>query len=251
MIGCVMQKILLKENERIEEVQFAGIRLIQNPQWFCYGIDAVLLSKFCKAKNGWRAVDLGTGTGIIPLLLCRASNFNEIIGIEIQDEVADMAYRSVKLNNLEHKVKILNTDLNNACDYIEMNSFDMVISNPPYMSKNEGLKNKESIKACSRHEMKASLEEVIAVAYKLLKPQGHFYMVHRPHRLADIFCTCREYRLEPKKIQFVHPKMGKRPNILLLHCTKYGKKELKFMDPLYVYNEDGTYTEEILEIYGK
>ncbi len=246
-----MKEVLLKENERIEEIQFAGIRLIQNPQWFCYGIDAVLLSKFCRVKDGWRAVDLGTGTGIIPLLLNDAANFDEIIGIEIQSEVADMAIRSVRLNDLEHKIKILNTDLNNACDYLEMNTFDMVISNPPYMSKNEGLKNAENIKACSRHEMKASLEDVIVAAYKLLKPKGHFYMVHRPHRLVDIFYTCRKNRLEPKEIQFVHPKKYKRPNILLLHCTKDGNKELKFMDPLYVYNDDGMYTKEIIKIYGK
>ncbi len=246
-----MQEIILKENERIEEIQFAKLKLIQNPKGFCYGIDAVLLAKFCKAKNGYRAVDLGTGSGIIPLLLCHSAKFCEIIGIEIQNEVADMAKRSVRLNQLEDVIRILNIDLKDSCNYLEMNAFDMVLSNPPYMAKDEGLQNLGNIKAVSRHEIKTSLEDVISSAKALLKPHGHFYMVHRPHRLVDILCICRKHRLEPKEIQFVHPKKNKKPNILLLHCTKYGKAELKFREPLYVYEDSGAYTKEILDIYGK
>ncbi|MCG8483906.1 MAG: tRNA1(Val) (adenine(37)-N6)-methyltransferase [Clostridia bacterium] len=240
----------LKENERIEDIQFNNLKLIQNPNWFCYGIDAVLIAKFCDVKKGWCGVDLGTGTGIIPLLLS-AKNMREIIGIEIQDEVADMAKRSVEINGLEDRIKILNIDMNKACQYIKPYSMDMVISNPPYMAKNEGLINDEDIKAISRHEIKASLENVISTANDLLKDRGHFYLVHRPHRLVDILYLCRKYRLEPKRIRFVHPQKNKKPNILLLHCTKYGKPELKFLDPLYVYKEDGTYTDEIYQIYER
>lgn len=246
-----MQEELLKDYERIEEIQFGGLKLIQNPKWFCYGIDAVLLSKFCRVKKDYRAVDLGTGTGIIPLLLGSTTELKEIVGIEIQNEVADMAQRSVYLNHLEDKIKILNIDLKEAGDYLEVNAYDMVVSNPPYMSENEGLKNMDDVKTISRHEVKASLENVISTAYELLKPNGHFYLVHRPHRLVDIIYLCRKYRLEPKKIRFVHPKKDKKPNILLLHCTKYGRPELKFMDPLYVYGDDGNYTEEIYRIYGR
>lgn len=243
-----MQNIL-KEDERIEDIQFAGLRLIQNPSWFCYGIDAVLIAKFCEVKEGWKGVDLGTGTGIIPLLL--SQKMKEIIGVEIQTEVAEMAKRSIKLNELEDKIKILNIDMNEYSRYIKPYSMDVVISNPPYMAKDEGLINDEDTKAISRHEIKASLEDVVSTAHDLLKDRGHFYLVHRPHRLVDILCLCRKYRLEPKRIRFVHPKKDKRPNIVLLHCTKYGKPELKFLDPLYVYKEDGTYTDEIYQIYEK
>lgn len=243
-----MQNIL-KENERIEDIQFAKLKLIQKPNGFCYGIDAVLLASFCDVKIDWRGVDLGTGTGIIPLLL--SSKMNELIGIEIQNEVADMAKRSIAINELEDKIKILNIDMNEACKYIEPYSRDVVISNPPYIAKNDGITNHDDNKAISRHEIKVSLENVISTAYNLLKDRGHFYLVHRPHRLVDILYLCRKYKLEPKRIRFIHPQKNKKPNILLLHCVKYGRPELKFLDPLYVYEDNGRYTDEIYHIYGK
>lgn len=242
---------MLRNGERIEDIEFAHIKLIQNPDWFCYGIDAVLLARFCDAKKGWRAVDLGTGTGIIPLLLNQVAEYKEIIGVEIQPEVADMAKRSIQLNGLEDKIKILNIDLNDSSEYLEFNAFDVVLSNPPYIANKEGLQNKESVKALSRHEIKASLVDVISTAYSLLKPNGHFYLVHRPQRIVDILCLCRKYRLEPKRIRFVHPKTNKKPNIVLIHCVKFGRPELKFMEPLYVYEDNGGYTQEIYDIYGK
>lgn len=248
--NLIDEKINILEEERIEDIQFADLKLIQNPNGFCYGIDAVLLAKFCDVKNGWRAVDLGTGTGIIPLLLARSAQFSEIFGIEIQSKVANMAQRSVWLNQLQESVKILNIDLNNVEDYLKINSFDVVLSNPPYIAKNEGLINSDLTKALSRHEIKASLEDVISAAHNLLKPNGHFYLVHRPQRIVDILYFCRQYRLEPKKIRFVHPQKNKKPNIVLLHCVKYGKPELKFMNPLYVYEDTGCYTQEIYNIYG-
>ncbi len=246
-----MEENLIKENERVDDLQCNGLQLIQNPKGFCFGIDAVLLSNFCEIRRGWKIIDLGTGTGIVPILLAGKTEASEIVGVEIQEEVAEMASRSVRLNNLQNKVKILNDDLNNIFDYEEVNSFDAVTSNPPYMNKGGGLINPESMKAISRHEVKCTLEDIIRVSSKLLKDRGHFYMVHRPHRLVDIIWLCRYYKLEPKKLRFVHPNKNKKPNIVLIQCVKHGGTELKFMDPLYVYNEDGSYTEDIHRIYGR
>ncbi|MFZ5968641.1 MAG: tRNA1(Val) (adenine(37)-N6)-methyltransferase [Bacillota bacterium] len=246
-----MQKHLVKEYERVDDLQCKGLRLIQNPKGFCFGIDAVLLSNFAEIRKNWRVVDLGTGTGIIPILLAGKTEAKEIMGVEIQQEVADMAARSVLLNGLDERVRIFHRDLREIAGEWEPYSFDAVTSNPPYMNEGGGLINPESSKAISRHEVKCTLEDVISTAAKLLKDKGHFYMVHRPHRLVDIICFCRKYKLEPKRIRFVHPNMHKKPNILLVECVKYGRPELKFMDPLYVYNEDGTYTDEIHDIYGR
>ncbi|WP_432406305.1 tRNA1(Val) (adenine(37)-N6)-methyltransferase [Wukongibacter sp. M2B1] len=246
-----MDETSLKENERIDDLQCKGLKIIQNPNGFCFGVDAVLLSNFCEIKRGAKVVDLGTGTGIIPILIAGKSNANKIYGIEVQRQVADMANRSVKLNSLQNKIEIINEDLKNIQGLIEINSIDVVVSNPPYMNQNGGLKNPENLKAISRHEIKCTLEDVVKVASRLLKHNGHFYLVHRPHRLVDIMCLCRQYKLEPKKLMFVHPNKNKKPNLLLVKCIKAAKPELKLLDPLYVYNEDGSYTDEIYKIYGK
>lgn len=246
-----MDRSLIKDHERVDDLQCKGLQLIQNPRGFCFGIDAVLLTHFCEIRRNWKVIDLGTGTGIMPILLAGKTHAKEIVGVEIQQEMADMAGRSVKLNKLEERVKIIHGDLKDLSDHTEPYSFDGVLSNPPYMNEGAGLTNPESMKAISRHEVKCTLEDVIRVASNLLKDRGHFYMVHRPHRLVDIIYLSRKYNLEPKKIRFVHPNKNKKPNILLIQCVKYGRPELKFMDPLYVYNEDGDYTDEIHEIYGR
>ncbi|PAB58087.1 tRNA1(Val) (adenine(37)-N6)-methyltransferase [Anaeromicrobium sediminis] len=242
---------LILPHERVDDLQCKGLRLIQNPKGFCFGIDAVLLSNFAQVKTNSKVMDLGTGTGIIPILLAGKTDAKEIVGIEIQEEVANMANRSVKLNNLEDRVKILNEDLKEIPSKVENYTFDVVVSNPPYMNSGGGLLNPESMKAISRHEVKCNLEDVIYTAFKMLKDRGSFYMIHRPHRLVDIIYLCRKYKLEPKRIRFIHPNKNKKPNIFLIECTKYGRPELKFMDPLYVYTEDGQYTEEIHNIYGR
>ncbi len=246
-----MELELVKENERIDDLQCKGLKLIQNPKGFCYGVDAVLLSNFCEIKKGANVVDLGTGTGVIPILIAGKSSAKKIYGVEIQKEVADMAVRSVKLNKLEDRVEIINKDLNNILDDLEVNSMDVVTSNPPYMSSGAGLKNPEDMKAISRHEIKCTLEDVIGTASRLLKHHGHFYLIHRPHRIVDIIYLCRQYKLEPKKLRFIHPNKNKKPNILLLKAVKSANPELKFLDPLYIYNEDGSYTNETYEIYQK
>lgn len=245
-----MKDLLLKDNERIDDLQINGLKIIQNPKGFCFGIDAVLLANFLQLKKNAKVVDLGTGTGIIPILLAGKSTTSQITGVEIQQEVAEMASRSVRLNHLENRVKILNIDLRCSEEYLPVNFFDVVTSNPPYMHS-QGLLNPEDNKAISRHEVKCKLEDVIRVASRLLKHHGKFFMVHRPQRLVDIMVNCREYKLEPKRLQFVHPSSSKKPNLLLIECVKAANPELKILDPLYVYTEEGRYTDEIYQIYGK
>ncbi len=242
--------IVLKENERIDDLQIKGLKIIQDKEGFCFGIDAVLLANFAKVKKDARVVDLGTGTGIIPILLAGKSKAKEIIGIEIQEKVAQMANRSVYLNHLEDKVKILNADLNHLETILKKNEFHVVTSNPPYMHP-DGLKNPNDQKAISRHEIKCTLEDVIKTASSFLMHHGKFFMIHRPTRLADIISLGRAYKLEPKEIQFIHPKVNKAPNLVLIQFTKAGKPELKILHPLYVYDENGEYTREIREIYAK
>lgn len=245
-----MKNVVLKENERIDDLQLKGLKIIQNTDGFCFGMDAVLLSSFCEIRKNATIVDLGTGTGIIPLLIWGKNQVKKIYGIEIQEEVAQMAKRTVEMNNLEDSIQIINMDLNNAPEKLGINIFDTVISNPPYMLQGGGIINPEDKKAISRHEITCTLEDVIRTGSRLLKHNGSFFMVHRPHRIVDIFCLLREYKLEPKKIRFVHPKVEDKPNLVLIKSVKASKPELKFEKPLYVYNDDGTYTEEIYKIYG-
>lgn len=243
-------EIELKENEKIEDLQCNGLRIIQNKKWFCFGMDAVLLTNYCDIKNNSKIVDLGTGTGIIPILLSGKRNYSKAYAIEIQEEVAEMAKRSVALNNLQNKIDILNIDLKGSLNYLEPASFDAVISNPPYKLSNSGIINPTDKKAISRHEIKCSLEDVISTAASLLKQYGRFYMVHRPDRLADIMCLLRKYRLEPKQIRFVHPRAAEKPNMVLIRASKNGNPELKFDPPLYIYDGNGNYTDDVYDIYG-
>ncbi|MTI48815.1 MAG: tRNA1(Val) (adenine(37)-N6)-methyltransferase [Firmicutes bacterium] len=245
-----MTEINLRDNERIDDLQIKDLRIIQNTEGFCFGMDAVLLSSFAEIKNNSVVVDLGTGTGIIPLLVWAKNTIKKIYGIEIQEEVAEMATRTIKLNKLEGDIEVLNIDLNDSLDKLGVNKFDVVTSNPPYMNLGGGKINPQDKKAISRHEIKCDLEDIIRVSSRLLKHNGRFFLVHRPHRIVDILCLMREYKIEPKRIRFIHPKIGAKPNLVLIKGIKAAKPELKFDKPLYVYNDDGTYTEEIYDIYG-
>lgn len=237
----------LKENERIDIVPGSEWKIIQNREKFSYGTDAIFLSHFAKVKG--TVVDLGTGTGIIPLRLISNPKVDMIYGVEIQDEVAEMATRSINLNNLGDKIKILNLDLKHL--EFGKDTIDVVTTNPPYMKSGGALINSEENFAISRHEIACTLEDIISVSEYLLKPLGKFYMVHRPDRLVDIIYLLRKYNIEPKYIRFVQPKINKKPNLILIEGTKFGKPDLKFYDPLIVYNEDGSYTDEIYDIYGR
>ena len=243
---------ILKENERIDDLEFNDLKIIQNKDWFCFGIDSVLLTDFAKnIKENLKVIDLGTGTGIIPILMSGKTKNNNFVGIEIQSDVAEMASRSVKLNGLEDKIEILNMNILDLKDKYRNKSFDVVITNPPYKKLNTGLINDDDNKIISRHEITASLEDFIEIASYLLKDFGEFYMVHRPDRLVDIFNIMRKNKIEPKKIKFVFPNKNKKTNLILIKGIKNAKPFLEFENNLYVYNEDGNYTDDILKIYNK
>ena len=240
----------LMENERLDDLQRNGLKIIQKTDGFCFGMDAVLLSGFASVKPGERALDLGTGTGIIPLLLSAKSKGDHFTGLEIQTEIMKMAQRSVALNGLEKKIDIIQGDIKEASRIFGAASFDVVTSNPPYMNDAHGLKNPGDVKAISRHEVLCTLEDVVREGTKALKPGGRFYMVHRPHRLAEIITVMRQYKLEPKRMKFVHPFADKDANMVLIEAVRGGGAWLKLEPPVIVYKEPGVYTDEIYEIYG-
>lgn len=240
----------LMENERLDDLQRNGLRIIQKTDGFCFGMDAVLLSGFASVKPGERALDLGTGTGIIPLLLSAKTKGEHFTGLEIQTEIMKMAQRSVALNGLEKKIDIIQGDIKEASRIFGAASFDVVTSNPPYMNDAHGLKNPGDVKAISRHEVLCTLEDVVREGTKALKPGGRFYMVHRPHRLAEIITVMRQYKLEPKRMKFVHPFADKDANMVLIEAVRGGGAWLKLEPPVIVYKEPGVYTDEIYEIYG-
>lgn len=241
---------MLKPNERIDDLQRNNYRIIQDPERFCFGMDAVLLSGFAKAKEGDHVIDLGTGTGIIPILMEAKTKASNLVGLEIQPESADMAQRSVELNHLEKKIRIVMGDIREASSIFGAATFDVVTSNPPYMTEHHGITNEKSPKAIARHELLCTLEDVICQAAKLLRPGGSFYMVHRPFRLADIMVLMREYHLEPKRMKLVYPYIDKDPNMVLIEGLRGGRPRMTVEKPLIVYKEPGVYTDEIYEIYG-
>ncbi|MDD4111678.1 MAG: tRNA1(Val) (adenine(37)-N6)-methyltransferase [Herbinix sp.] len=241
---------LLKPDERIDELHRNNYRIIQNTKKFCFGMDAVLLSGFAKVLLGETVLDLGTGTGIIPILLEAKTSGRHFTGLEIQSESVDMARRSVIINKLEDKIDIELGDIKEASTLFGAASFDVVTCNPPYMNHSHGLVNPDSSKAIARHEILCTLDDVVREAAKVLKPNGRIYMVHRPFRLVDIINTCSLYKLEAKKMRFVYPYIHKEPNMVLLECVKGGGRNLLVDPPLIVYKEPGVYTDEIYDIYG-
>lgn len=238
--------------ERIENIGFGNLRLIQDPECFCYGIDAVILADFVHSicPNSKRVVDMGTGTGIIPFILSHKNKNAVITGIELQKNSVDMAKRSCEMNELESRITIRNGDISNPDDYNDIKA-DVVVCNPPYFVKGGGILNDRKAKFIARHETTAVFEDFVKAAASMLNGKGDFFIVHRPSRLVDIFYYCRKYNLEPKDIRFVSPRDGDVPNIVLIHCVAGGGRELKFIENLYVYNTDGTYTNEIEYIYER
>ena len=243
-------KVVLKENERIDDLERNGYHIIQDTKRFCFGMDAVLLSGFARVKEGARVLDLGTGTGIIPILLEAKTGAEHLTGLEIQEESADMARRSVLLNGLEDKIDIVTGDIKEAESLFDAASFDVITCNPPYMIGKHGITNEGDAKAIARHEILCTLEDVVSQAAKLLKPGGNFFMVHRPFRLAEIMTVLQAYKLEPKRMQLVYPFVDKEPNMVLIEANRGGKPRLTVEKPLIVYKEPGVYMPEIYDIYG-
>lgn len=239
---------MIDKDIRIDIVPGTEYKIYQNKEKFSYGIDAIILSNFAKAKG--IIVDLGTGTGIIPLRIVDNQNIEKIYGVEIQKDVADLAKKSIELNQLEDRIEILNIDIKDLADKFPKASIDTIISNPPYMKNGSALINPQENFAISRHEIACTFEDIISVSNYLLKPLGKFFLVHRPDRLVDILYTMRQYNIEAKYIRFVQAKLEKKPNLILIEGVKDGKANLKFHDPLIVYKEDGSYVDEIYQIYG-
>lgn len=242
--------IKLKEGERLDELHRNGYQIIQNSQKFCFGMDAVLLSGFARVKAGERALDMGTGTGIIPILLRGKTEGRSFVGLEIQEESADMARRSVIYNHLEDSISIVTGDIKEAAALFGAASFDVVTCNPPYMTGNHGLVNPEQPKAIARHEILCTLEDVVRQAAKVLRPGGRFYLVHRPFRLAEILTLLVRFKLEPKRMRLVYPFVDKEPNMVLIEGLSGGRSRITVEKPLIVYREQGVYTDEIYDIYG-
>ena len=245
-------EIKLEENERIDDLEFKNLKVIQNKNGFCFGMDAVLLSNFAKnIKRNATVLDLGTGTGIIPILLCGKTELKKVIGVEIQEEVAKMAKKSILLNGLEGRFEILNCNIKELNKIYKKQTFDVIVTNPPYKKQNSGIVNENEKKVISRHEITANLEDFIKIAKDLLKDKGELYMVHRPERLVDILELMRKYKIEPKVLKMVCPNKNKEPNLVLIKGVKNAKTFLKIEKNLYVYDKENKYTKEILEIYNK
>ena len=242
--------IQLKDGERLDELDRNGYRIIQDPKRFCFGMDAVLLAGFAKVKPGEKVLDLGTGTGILPILLEARTKGASFTGLEIQPESADMAARSVRLNHLENKVHIVNGDIRKADRLFGAGSYHVVTSNPPYMTDLHGIKNPNEAKAIARHEILCTLEDVVSQAAKLLAPCGRFYLVHRPFRLAEILTCLCSHGLEPKRMRLVHSYEDWEPNMVLIEALKGGRSGMTVEKPLIIFEKPGVYRSEIREVYG-
>jgi tRNA1Val (adenine37-N6)-methyltransferase len=239
-----------KEGERIDDLQRNGLKILQDPKRFCFGMDAVLLSGFAKVRKDERVLDLGTGTGILPLLLSAKTEGREFVGLEVQAESADMAERSVKMNGLSDRIHIVQGNVRNAEELFGPSSFDVVVSNPPYMIDHHGIQNPNDAKLIARHEVLAGLEDFIQQTARVLRPKGRCYFVHRPFRLADLIVLMRQYGLEPKRMRLVYPFVDREPNMVLLEGVRNGNPRLTVEKPLIVYKAVGEYTDEIHDLYG-
>ena len=243
-----MKNDLVKCGERVDDLQ-NGYFVIQDPKKFCFGMDAVLLSGFARVKKGETALDMGTGTGIIPILLSQRTEGKHFTGLEIQAECAEMADRSVKYNCLEDRIQIVEGDIKEAAGIFGAASFDVVTCNPPYMIGQHGLTNPHMPKAIARHEILCTFDDVANQAARVLKDRGRFYLVHRPFRLVELMAALTKYKLEPKRMQLVYPYIDKAPNMVLIEACKGGNSRIQIERPLVVYEKPGVYTKDILELY--
>lgn len=240
---------LVHPEERLDDLQCKGYSIIQDPKRFCFGVDAVFLSEFTRVKAGSRILDLGTGTGIIPILLAAKTEAAHITGLEIQQESAEMADRSVRFNGLEDRITIRQGDIKEAAGLFPAASFDVITSNPPYMTSQHGLENAYEPKNIARHEILCNLEDVIRAAACLVKPGGSFFMIHKPFRLAEIFNVLMKYRMEPKRMRLIHSYVEKEPGMVMIEAVRGGRSRIKIEPPLIVYREKGVYTDEVRKLY--
>lgn len=238
---------LILPNEKIEDLGVGGYKIIQTKDGFCFGSDAVLLSKFAYFKKGQRVLDMCTGTGIIPVLTWALNSPESIDAIEIMPEVAFMAQRTMLLNNLSDKIRVTRGDLKDCVAIYGKRVFDAVTCNPPYMNRGGGLVNPNDYLAAARHEIHCSLDDVVRVASLVLKQQGKLFMVHRSDRLCDVISTFRKYSIEPKRLSMVHPNSKSAPNLVLVEGSLYGKVQLKVTPPVFMYDDTGNYIQQITD----
>lgn len=244
-------EFLLNEYERVDDLQFGGLRIIQSRKGFRFGMDAVLLSHFTDVRSGDRVADLGTGTGIIPILLCGHTKGREFVGLEIQPEMAEMAARSVRMNGLEAKINIMQGDLRQAHELLGYNGFDVVTCNPPYERRGGGVVCQEMAWTLARHEEACTISDVARAAYNLLRQGGRLELIIRSDRAVEVLLTLKESRLEPKRIRLVCPGIDKSPNLMLAEATRGGNPGVRWDPPLIIYGADGGYTDELQAIYNK
>lgn len=242
---------LVKDGETLDDLQLKDICIIQKRGGFRFGIDAVLLANFANVKKKHKVMDLCTGTGIVPFIIKGKKEPQKIVGLEIQNEFVEMANRSIKINGFNDTMEFLHGDLKDKELLKSIGRFDVVTVNPPYKLEKSGIVNPNDKYAIARHEVMCNLDNVIEACRIVLKDNGRLYMVHRPERLADIFCIMRKYKIEPKRVQMVHPNTKKSANILLVEGQRDGGAYLKWEPPIYVYNDDGSFSKEINEIYGR
>ncbi|MEE0883844.1 MAG: tRNA1(Val) (adenine(37)-N6)-methyltransferase [Faecalimonas sp.] len=235
---CLDSGVWLNSGERLDDLQLSGYEIIQDPKRFCFGVDAVLLTDFVKVKSGEHVLDLGTGTGVIPILLEAKTKGTHFTGLEIQEESADMARRSVAHNHLQEKVDIVTGDIKEAAEIFKSASFDVITTNPPYMLDQHGLKNAADAKTIARHEVLCTLDDILRESAKILEEsKGRFYMIHKPFRLAEILTKMCQYRIEPKRLQFVHPYIDKEPTMVLIEGMRGGKSRVKVEPPIVLYKK--------------
>lgn len=230
----------LRPGERLDDLQIGGLELIQDPKKFCFGVDAVFLSDFVRVRPGENVLDLGTGNGIIPVLLSAKTEARHITGLEIQADTAEMARRSVAHNHLEDRIDIVTGDIKEAAELFKPAFFDVITTNPPYMLADHGMRNPDDAKAIARHEVLCSLDDILRESMRLMQDKSRFYMIHRPFRLTEIMIKMHQYKIEPKRIRFVHPYIDKEPAMVLIEGVRGAKPRVTVEPPLIIYDMNGT-----------
>ncbi len=228
---------LIKPGERLDDLQLDGLKLIQDPGKFCFGVDAVFLSDFARVKPGETVLDMGTGNGVIPILLAAKTRGGKFSGLEIQTETAEMARRSVRLNHLEDRIEIVTGDIKEAAAIFKPAFFDVITTNPPYMLSEHGLKNPDDARAIARHEVLCSLDDILRESMRLLQDKGRFYMIHRPFRLTEIMIKMNHYKIEPKRIQFIYPHIDREPAMVLIEGVRGAKSRVTVEPPIVIYEK--------------
>lgn len=242
-----------KEEKIINDlVYFDNLKIVQNKNYFNFSLDSILLPNFAPITENTKLIlDLCTGNAPVPLVLTTKTNA-KIIGVELQKEVFELAKESVELNDLSEQIELINDNINNIVTKYETDTFDLITCNPPYFKHSEqSITNDNEIKSIARHEIHMELEDVFKISKKLLKNGGSICMVHRTDRLMEIIEKMKNNNIEPKRVQFIYPKMNSESNLVLVDGRKNGKPGLKVLAPLYVHNEDGSYTDEVLKLFGK